>query len=279
MMAAWPTAGARRDRPPMFAPSRAGDADFYERMARYQRQAASPSAMRRLMMVNDQIDVRPSCRRSAGRHWCCSGAATSSSAAATAATWPTTYRMRCTWNAGRGPPPCRRRHGGHRRCRRPLRRRPLRARGRGTGPALPGHGAVHRHRRLHRAGRRLGDRAWRDLLQRFHGLCRAQIASLPRPRDRHRRRRLLRHLRRAGAGHALRRRHGARPEGRRHPDPRRAAHRRGRKHGRQGRRHGGAHRRAGHGPGRRRRGLGVEHRPRPGGRLGHRVRGPAAPCA
>jgi len=44
--------------PPMFAPSRAGDADFCDRMARYQRQTASPSAMRRLMMANDQIDVR-----------------------------------------------------------------------------------------------------------------------------------------------------------------------------------------------------------------------------
>lgn len=43
---------------PMFAPSRAGDTDFCERMARYQRQSASPSAMRRLMMANDQIDVR-----------------------------------------------------------------------------------------------------------------------------------------------------------------------------------------------------------------------------
>jgi pimeloyl-ACP methyl ester carboxylesterase/class 3 adenylate cyclase len=43
---------------PMFAPGRAGDADFCERVARYQRQTASPSAMRRLMMANDQIDVR-----------------------------------------------------------------------------------------------------------------------------------------------------------------------------------------------------------------------------
>jgi len=43
---------------PMFAPGRAGDADFCERMARYQRQTASPSAMRRLMTANDQIDVR-----------------------------------------------------------------------------------------------------------------------------------------------------------------------------------------------------------------------------
>ena len=43
---------------PMFAPSRADDADFCERTARYQRQTASPSAMRRLMTANDQIDVR-----------------------------------------------------------------------------------------------------------------------------------------------------------------------------------------------------------------------------
>jgi pimeloyl-ACP methyl ester carboxylesterase/class 3 adenylate cyclase len=43
---------------PMFAPGRAGDAEFCESMARYQRQTASPSAMRRLMMANDQIDVR-----------------------------------------------------------------------------------------------------------------------------------------------------------------------------------------------------------------------------
>ena len=44
--------------PPTLAPSRAGDADFCERLARYQRQTASPSALRRLMIANDQIDVR-----------------------------------------------------------------------------------------------------------------------------------------------------------------------------------------------------------------------------
>jgi pimeloyl-ACP methyl ester carboxylesterase len=43
---------------PMFAPSRAGDAAYCERMARLQRQTASPSAIRRVMMANDQIDVR-----------------------------------------------------------------------------------------------------------------------------------------------------------------------------------------------------------------------------
>jgi pimeloyl-ACP methyl ester carboxylesterase/class 3 adenylate cyclase len=41
-----------------FAPSRADDAAFCERMARYQRQSASPSAIKRLVMANDQIDVR-----------------------------------------------------------------------------------------------------------------------------------------------------------------------------------------------------------------------------
>jgi pimeloyl-ACP methyl ester carboxylesterase len=50
----WGTAAS----PPMFAPSRAGDAAFCEGMARYQRQTASPSAMRRLIIANDQIDVR-----------------------------------------------------------------------------------------------------------------------------------------------------------------------------------------------------------------------------
>lgn len=42
----------------LFAPSRAGDADFCEAAARYQRQSASPSAIKRLHVANDQIDVR-----------------------------------------------------------------------------------------------------------------------------------------------------------------------------------------------------------------------------
>jgi class 3 adenylate cyclase len=42
-----------------FAPSRANDAAFCEQFARYLRQSASPGAIRRLMMANDQIDVRP----------------------------------------------------------------------------------------------------------------------------------------------------------------------------------------------------------------------------
>ena len=41
-----------------FVPSRADDPAFCELLARYQRQTASPSAIRRLMAVNDQIDVR-----------------------------------------------------------------------------------------------------------------------------------------------------------------------------------------------------------------------------
>ncbi len=41
-----------------FAPSRADDAAFCEAAARYLRMTASPSAIRRLIMANDQIDVR-----------------------------------------------------------------------------------------------------------------------------------------------------------------------------------------------------------------------------
>jgi pimeloyl-ACP methyl ester carboxylesterase len=43
---------------PLFAPSRAHDTAWCEAMARYQRQSASPSAIRRLIVANDQIDVR-----------------------------------------------------------------------------------------------------------------------------------------------------------------------------------------------------------------------------
>ncbi len=41
-----------------FAPSRAHDENFCEGVARYQRQTASPGAIKRLMIANDQIDVR-----------------------------------------------------------------------------------------------------------------------------------------------------------------------------------------------------------------------------
>jgi pimeloyl-ACP methyl ester carboxylesterase/class 3 adenylate cyclase len=41
-----------------FAPSHADDKDFCERFARYQRQTASPNSIKRLIMANDRIDVR-----------------------------------------------------------------------------------------------------------------------------------------------------------------------------------------------------------------------------
>ena len=41
-----------------FAPSRANDAAFGEQIARFQRMSASPGAIKRLMVANDQIDVR-----------------------------------------------------------------------------------------------------------------------------------------------------------------------------------------------------------------------------
>ena len=43
---------------PLFAPSRAGDAAWCEAIARYERLSASPSAIRRALIANDQIDVR-----------------------------------------------------------------------------------------------------------------------------------------------------------------------------------------------------------------------------
>ncbi len=52
--ATWGTSKSVR----LFAPSRAGDAVLAEAVARYQRQSTSPSAIRRLMIANDQIDVR-----------------------------------------------------------------------------------------------------------------------------------------------------------------------------------------------------------------------------
>jgi pimeloyl-ACP methyl ester carboxylesterase len=42
-----------------FVPSRANDAGFCEAFAAFARQTASPSAIRRLMLANEQIDVRP----------------------------------------------------------------------------------------------------------------------------------------------------------------------------------------------------------------------------
>jgi class 3 adenylate cyclase/alpha-beta hydrolase superfamily lysophospholipase len=44
---------------PMFVPSRADDAGFCEALAAFARQTASPSAIRRLILANEQIDVRP----------------------------------------------------------------------------------------------------------------------------------------------------------------------------------------------------------------------------
>ena len=43
---------------PLFSPSRAGDAQWCEAIARYERLSASPSAIRRALIANDQIDVR-----------------------------------------------------------------------------------------------------------------------------------------------------------------------------------------------------------------------------
>ena len=72
----------------------------------------------------------------------------------------------------------------------------------------------------------LGDRRWRDVLDQHHAVVRRELGALPRPRDRHRGRRVPRHLRRARARHPLRPRHQRRRAGARPRGPRRAAHRR-----------------------------------------------------
>ena len=50
----------------------------------------------------------------------------------------------------------------------------------------------------------LGDRGWRELVERHHALVRQQLVALPRRGDRHRRRRVLRALRRPGPRDPLR---------------------------------------------------------------------------
>ena len=78
----------------------------------------------------------------------------------------------------------------------------------------------------------LGDRRWRDLLEQHHTPSARELALYRRPRARHRRRRLLRHVRRPGARDPLRagdRRVGARARPSR---ARRPPHRRGRAPGR-----------------------------------------------
>lgn len=54
-----------------FAPSRAEDPEFCEVVARFQRQTASPAAIRRLMAVNDQIDRAGSAAAPPARPDCC----------------------------------------------------------------------------------------------------------------------------------------------------------------------------------------------------------------
>ena len=109
------------------------------------------------------------------------------------------------------------------------------------------------------APRELGDRRWRELLERHHAVVRARAGPLPRPRDRHRGRRLPRHLRRAARGDPLRAAIGDAVRGARARDPRRAPHGRVRADRRRRRRHRRAHRRARAGAGRGRRGARLEH--------------------
>jgi pimeloyl-ACP methyl ester carboxylesterase len=112
----------------------------------------------------------------------------------------------------------------------------------------------------------LGDRAWRDLLEGYYGVARGR--ALPRPRDRYRRRRLLRCLRRAGAGDTRRLCDSRRGGRHRAHSARRPAHRRVREGRRENRRTRRAHRRPCRRPRGTRRGAGVGDRARPRRRFG-----------
>ena len=74
----------------------------------------------------------------------------------------------------------------------------------------------------------LGDRRWRDLLERTPRPRAPRARALSGPRDRHRGRRVPRHLRRPGAGRPVRERDRQRRPRARARGPRRPAHRRGR---------------------------------------------------
>ena len=113
----------------------------------------------------------------------------------------------------------------------------------------------------------LGDARWRALISDHDRLVRGELARFRGPRDRSERRRLSRHLRRAGACDPLRvldRR--ARPRAR-DPGARRPAHRGARHHRVRDRRHRRPHRCARHEPCRSGRGPRLEHRARPGRRV------------
>ncbi len=227
--------GSTRRRSP-----RASTRRGWRRSARYLRRSASPGAGVALLKMNTQIDVRDVLPDDPGA------------------------------DARDAPDrrPRRERRGGaldrgaDSRC--PLRRVPGRRShlvdaglrpGRGRAPGVPhrrasrpragsrpGDRPLHRHRRLDRAGGR-ARRPPLDGAPRAPSRGRAAGArAVPRPRGRHRRRRLPRHLRRAGARDPLRRavRDGVRDLGPRAAG--RAPHRRVRAPRRQGDRHRRSHR-------------------------------------
>ena len=119
----------------------------------------------------------------------------------------------------------------------------------------------------------LGDRAWRELLERHHSIVRRELDALPWPRGRHRGRRLPCHVRRAGACDSKCPRDFRRSPRRWAGGTSRPAHRGVRVARRQGRGHRRAHRRAGRRTGRPRRGARVSDGQGSRRRFGDRVRG------
>ena len=101
-----------------------------------------------------------------------------------------------------------------------------------------------------------GDRRWAELLERHHAIVRGELGAVPRARGRHRRRRLLRDVRRTGSSHPLRASDLELRTRAGHPGPigyplrrMRAARRQGRGHRRPHRRSRGVVRGSGRGPG------------------------------
>ena len=258
----------------LFAPSRVDDAAFAEAFTRWQRQSTSPSAVRRLQLANDQIDVRailPQVHRpTLIIHRRRDRAVSVANGRYLADHLPEAEYLELP---GKDHMPY---VGDAERIVEAIVRF-------GTAKAaMPARDSAERWLATvlftdivgsTELAVRLGDAAWRDLQQQFHAVGRKRAACASRARDRHRRRRPVRCLRRPGARGALRGGDSEWCQGPRIGTARRPAHRRGGKRRCQAQRHGGAHRRAHLRPGRRRRGSGFQHVEGPGRWIGPAFRG------
>jgi hypothetical protein len=207
------------------APSRAGDQRFRRWLGKLVRAGASPGAAQRFMRAIVEVDVRPALPLIQAPN---PGPASTGRPVHPYRAWTLPRRAHPQGKVGRAsrgrPDP----HlGDTGACPGPHRGVPDRRPPRRTANADPGHGAVHRHRGLHRAGQPAGGPA---LAGAAGGARRAGPAAgrgVRRPADQDHRRRDGGDLRRTGTGDPLRGRAQRRAGGHRRPDPGRAAHRRG----------------------------------------------------